>query len=108
MLLQLVDCLGKPRDTSTKRTAFLTLGTIIKPTLTIKMLFKSRIRVKEKVTTKKSEEDLLANLYTKSKTKTKFKVIAYRNNKLVIYNDSLKFARKGRLIPREEAVFCYI
>ncbi|TBU10176.1 hypothetical protein CWI38_1964p0010 [Hamiltosporidium tvaerminnensis] len=81
MLLQLLDCLEKHKDTSTRRAAIF----------------------------KKLEEAQLANLYNEIKNrKLHSKLYSARNNELVSVNDSSRWLKKGSVRPRDEAVFCYI
>ncbi|TBU05112.1 putative actin-like protein [Hamiltosporidium magnivora] len=84
LLLQLLDCLEKYKDTSTRRVAILKVenDNKIYPSL-IKNFIKIKYGLEEEVTKKKLEEAQLANLYNEIK-----------NRKL--YSKS-----------RDEAVFCY-
>ncbi|TBU20095.1 hypothetical protein CWI38_0134p0100, partial [Hamiltosporidium tvaerminnensis] len=82
MLLQLLDCLEKSKETSIRRAAILKYG------------------LEEKVRKKKLEEAQLPNLYNEIKNrKLHSKLYSARNNELV---------SKGSVRPRDEAVFCYI
>ncbi|TBU08174.1 hypothetical protein CWI38_2296p0010, partial [Hamiltosporidium tvaerminnensis] len=110
MLLQLLDCLEKHKDTSTRRAAILKVENNNKTHLSlIKNFLKIKYGLEEEVTKKKSEEAQLANLYNEIKNrKLHSKLYSARNNELVSVNDSSRWLKKGSVRPLDEAVFCYI
>ncbi|TBU10630.1 hypothetical protein CWI38_1638p0010, partial [Hamiltosporidium tvaerminnensis] len=97
MLSQLLDCLEKHKDTSTRRAAILKVENIYKTHLSlIKNFLKIKYGLEEEVTKKKLEEAQLAKLYNEiEKRKLHSKLYNARKNELNIR-------------PRNEAVFCYI
>ncbi|TBU12460.1 hypothetical protein CWI38_0748p0020 [Hamiltosporidium tvaerminnensis] len=110
MLLQLLDCLEKSKETSTRRAAILKVENNNKTHLSlIKNFLKIKYGLEEEVTKKKLEEAQLANLYNEIKNrKLHSKLYSARNNELVSVNDSSRWLKKGSVKPRDEAVFCYI
>ncbi|KAK1347549.1 hypothetical protein LUQ84_003084 [Hamiltosporidium tvaerminnensis] len=109
MLLQLLDCLEKYKDTSTRRVAILKVenDNKIYPSL-IKNFIKIKYGLEEEVTKKKLEEAQLANLYNEIENRKLYsKLYSARNNELVSVNDSSRWLKKGNIRSRDEAVFCY-
>ncbi|TBU13029.1 hypothetical protein CWI38_0554p0010 [Hamiltosporidium tvaerminnensis] len=110
MLLQLLDCLEKHKDTSTRRAAILKVGNNNKTHLSlIKNFLKIKYGLEEEVTKKKLEEAQLAKLYNEiEKRKLHSKLYNARKNELVSVSDSSRWLKRGNIRPRNGAVFCYI
>ncbi|TBU11070.1 reverse transcriptase, partial [Hamiltosporidium tvaerminnensis] len=110
MLLQLLDCLEKSKETSTRRAAILKVENDNKTHLAlIKDFLQVKYGMAEEVTKNKLDEAQLANLYNEiEKRKLHSKLYNARNNELVSVNDSSRWLKKGSVRPRDEAVFCYI
>ncbi|TBU13384.1 hypothetical protein CWI38_0449p0020 [Hamiltosporidium tvaerminnensis] len=79
MLLQLLDCLEKSKETSTRRAAILKVEN-----------------------NNKTHLSLIKN-FLKIKTGLEEELYIFRNNELVSVNDSLRWLKKGLVRPREEA-----
>ncbi|TBU20668.1 hypothetical protein CWI38_0037p0020 [Hamiltosporidium tvaerminnensis] len=96
-MLQLLDCLEKHKDTSTRRAAILKVENNNKTHLSpIKNFLKIKYGLEEEVTKKKLEEAQLANLYNEIKNrKLHSKLYNARNNELVSVNDSSRCLKKG-------------
>ncbi|TBU17601.1 hypothetical protein CWI38_0286p0040 [Hamiltosporidium tvaerminnensis] len=109
-LLQLLDCLEKSKETSTRRAAILKVENDNKTHLAlIKDFLQVKYGMAEEVTKNKLDEAQLANLYNEiEKRKLHSKLYNARNNELVSVNDSSRWLKKGSVRPRNEAVFCYI
>ncbi|TBU10851.1 reverse transcriptase [Hamiltosporidium tvaerminnensis] len=110
MLLQLLDCLEKRIEISTRRVAILKVGNNNKTHLAlIKDFLQVKYGMAEEVTKNKLDEAQLANLYNEiEKRKLHSKLYNVGNNELVSVNDSSRWLKKGSVRPRDEAVFCYI
>ncbi|TBU10839.1 hypothetical protein CWI38_1520p0010, partial [Hamiltosporidium tvaerminnensis] len=110
MLLQLLDCLEKNKEISTKRAAILKVENNNKTHLAlIKGFLKVKYRLVEEVTKKSLEEAQLAKLYNEiEKRKLHSKLYNARKNELVSVSDSSRWLKRGNIRPRNEAVFCYI
>ncbi|KAK1347840.1 hypothetical protein LUQ84_002821 [Hamiltosporidium tvaerminnensis] len=110
MLLQLLDCLEKHKDTSTRRAAIPKVVNNNKTHLSlIKNFLKIKYGLEEEVTIKKLEEAQHANLYNEIKNrKLHSKLYSARNNEPVSVNDSSRWLKKGSVRPRDEVLFCYI
>ncbi|TBU11092.1 hypothetical protein CWI38_1390p0010, partial [Hamiltosporidium tvaerminnensis] len=110
MLLQLLDCLEKSKEISTRRAAILKVENNNKTHLAlIKGFLKVKYRLVEEVTKKSLEEAQLAKLYNEiEKRKLHSKLYNARKNELVSVSDSSRWLKKGNIRPRNEAVFCYI
>ncbi|TBU11007.1 hypothetical protein CWI38_1433p0030, partial [Hamiltosporidium tvaerminnensis] len=102
MLLQLLDCLEKSKEISTRRAAILKVENNNKTHLA---LIKGFLKVKYRLV----EEAQLAKLYNEiEKRKLHSKLYNARKNELVSISDSSRWLKKGNIRPRNEAVFCYI
>ncbi|KAK1348514.1 hypothetical protein LUQ84_002118 [Hamiltosporidium tvaerminnensis] len=100
MLLQLLDCLEKSKEISTRRAAILKVENNNKTHLA---LIKSFLKVKYRLV----EEAQLAKLYNEiEKRKLYSKLYKARKNELVSVSDSSRWLKKGNIRPRNEAVFC--
>ncbi|TBU11402.1 hypothetical protein CWI38_1225p0010, partial [Hamiltosporidium tvaerminnensis] len=110
MLLQLLDCLEKSKEISTRRAAILKVENNNKTHLAlIKGFLKVKYRLVEEVTKKSLEEAQLAKLYNEiEKRKLHSKLYNARKNELVSVSDSSRWLKRGNIRPRNEAVFCYI
>ncbi|TBU15716.1 hypothetical protein CWI38_0308p0060 [Hamiltosporidium tvaerminnensis] len=110
MLLQLLDCLEKSKEISTRRAAILKVENNNKTHLAlIKGFLKLKYRLVEEVTKKSLEEAQLAKLYNEiEKRKLHSKLYNARKNELVSVSDSSRWLKKGNINPRNETVFCYI
>ncbi|TBU06893.1 hypothetical protein CWI38_2489p0020 [Hamiltosporidium tvaerminnensis] len=110
MLLQLLDCLEKSKEISTRRAAILNVENNNKTHLAlIKGFLKVKYRLVEEVTKKSLEEAQLAKLYNEiEKRKLHSKLYNARKNVLVSVSDSSRWLKRGNIRPRNEAVFCYI
>ncbi|TBU19116.1 hypothetical protein CWI38_0219p0010, partial [Hamiltosporidium tvaerminnensis] len=110
MLLQLLDCLEKSKEISTRRAAILKVENNNKTHLAlIKGFLKVKYRLAEEVTKKSLEEAQLAKLYNEiEKRKLHSKLYNARKNELVSVSDSSRWLKRGNIRPRNEAVFCYI
>ncbi|TBU11235.1 hypothetical protein CWI38_1310p0010, partial [Hamiltosporidium tvaerminnensis] len=110
MLLQLLDCLEKSKEISTRRAAILKVENNNKTHLAlIKGFLKLKYRLVEEVTKKILEEAQLAKLYNEiEKRKLHSKLYNARKNELVSVSDSSRWLKRGNIRPRNEAVFCYI
>ncbi|TBU13641.1 hypothetical protein CWI38_0373p0010 [Hamiltosporidium tvaerminnensis] len=110
MLLQLLDCLEKSKEISTRRAAILKVENNNKTHLAlIKGFLKVKYRLVEEVTKKSLEEAQLAKLYNEiEKRKLHYKLYNARKNELVSVSDSSRWLKRGNIRPRNEAVFCYI
>ncbi|KAK1349735.1 hypothetical protein LUQ84_001383 [Hamiltosporidium tvaerminnensis] len=110
MLLQLLDCLEKSKEISTRRAATLKVENNNKTHLAlIKGFLKVKYRLVEEVTKKNLEEAQLAKLYNEiEKRKLHSKLYNARKNELVSVSDSSRWLKRGNIRPRNEAVFCYI
>ncbi|TBU10428.1 hypothetical protein CWI38_1768p0020, partial [Hamiltosporidium tvaerminnensis] len=110
MLLQLLDCLEKSKETSTRRAAILKVENDNKTHLAlIKDFLQVKYGMAEKVTKNKLDEAQLANLYNEiEKRKLHSKLYNARNNELVGVNYSSRCLKKGSVRPRDETVFFYI
>ncbi|TBU12064.1 hypothetical protein CWI38_0914p0040 [Hamiltosporidium tvaerminnensis] len=110
MLLQLLDCLEKSKEISTRRAAILKVENNNKTHLAlIKGFLKVKYRLVEEVTKKSLEEAQLAKLYNEiEKRKLHSKLYKARKNELVSVSDSSRWLKKENIRPRDEAVFCYI
>ncbi|TBU07286.1 hypothetical protein CWI38_2422p0010, partial [Hamiltosporidium tvaerminnensis] len=110
MLLQLLDCLEKSKEISTRRAAILKVENNNKTHLAlIKGFLKVKYRLVEEVTKKSLEEAQLAKLYNEiEKRKLHSKLYNARNNELECVSDSSRWLKRGNIRPRNEAVFCYI
>ncbi|TBU11924.1 hypothetical protein CWI38_0978p0020, partial [Hamiltosporidium tvaerminnensis] len=110
MLLQLLDCLEKSKEISTRRAAILKVENNNKSHLAlIKGFLKVKYRLVEEVTKKSLEEAQLAKLYNEiEKRKLHSKLYNARKNELVSVSDSSRWLKRGNIRPRNEAVFCYI
>ncbi|KAK1350444.1 hypothetical protein LUQ84_000679 [Hamiltosporidium tvaerminnensis] len=110
MLLQLLDCLEKSKEISTRRAAILKVENNNKTHLAlIKGFLKVKYRLVEEVTKKRLEEAQLAKLYNEiEKRKLHIKLYNARKNELVSVSDSSRWLKRGNIRPRNEAVFCYI
>ncbi|TBU13435.1 reverse transcriptase [Hamiltosporidium tvaerminnensis] len=99
MLLQLLDCLEKSKEISTRRAAILKVENNNKTHLA---LIKGFLK-------KSLEEAQLAKLYNEiEKRKLHSKLYNARKNELVSVSDSSRWLKKGNIRPRNQAVFCYI
>ncbi|TBU01899.1 hypothetical protein CWI36_1236p0010, partial [Hamiltosporidium magnivora] len=87
MLFQLLDCLEKHKDTSTRRAAILRVENIYKTHLSlIKNFLKIKYGLEEEVTKKKLEEAQLAKLYNEiEKRKLHSKLYNARKNELNVF-----------------------
>ncbi|TBU10503.1 hypothetical protein CWI38_1715p0040, partial [Hamiltosporidium tvaerminnensis] len=110
MLLQLLDCLEKSKEISTRRAAILKVENNNKTHLAlIKGFLKVKYRLVEEVTKKSLEEAQLAKLYNEiEKRKLHSKLYNARKNELVSVSDSSRWLKRGNIRPRDEAMFCYI
>ncbi|TBU05220.1 structural maintenance of chromosomes protein 5, partial [Hamiltosporidium magnivora] len=110
MLLQLLDCLEKSKEISTRRAAILKVENNNKTHLAlIKGFLKVKYRWVEEVTKKSLEEAQLAKLYNEiEKRKLHSKLYNARKNELVSVSDSSRWLKRGNIRSRNEAVFCYI
>ncbi|KAK1349673.1 hypothetical protein LUQ84_001325 [Hamiltosporidium tvaerminnensis] len=110
MLLQLLDCLEKSKEISTRRAAILKVENNNKTHLAlIKGFLKVKYRLVEEVTKKSLEEAQLAKLYNEiEKRKLHSKLYNARKNELVSVIDSSIWLKRGNIRPRDEVVFCYI
>ncbi|TBT99465.1 hypothetical protein CWI37_1334p0010, partial [Hamiltosporidium tvaerminnensis] len=110
MLLQLLDCLEKSKEISTRRAAILKVENNNKTHLAlIKGFLKVKYRLVEEITKKSLEEAQLAKLYNEiEKRKLHSKLYNARKNELVSVSDSSRWLKRGNIRPRNEAVFCYI
>ncbi|KAK1349313.1 hypothetical protein LUQ84_001492 [Hamiltosporidium tvaerminnensis] len=110
MLLQLLDCLKKSKEISTRRAAIFKVENKNKTHLAlIKGFLKVKYRLVEKVTRKKLEDDQLAKLYNEiEKRKLHSKLYNARKNELVSVSDSSRWLKRGNIRAQNEAVFCYI
>ncbi|TBU11702.1 hypothetical protein CWI38_1075p0020 [Hamiltosporidium tvaerminnensis] len=110
MLLQLLDCLEKSKEISTRRAAILKVENNNKTHLAlIKGFLKVKYRLVEKVIKKSLKEAQLAKLYNEiEKRKLNSKLYNARKNELVSVSDSSRWLKRGNIRPRNEAVFCYI
>ncbi|KAK1347437.1 hypothetical protein LUQ84_003201 [Hamiltosporidium tvaerminnensis] len=110
MLLELLDCLEKSKEISTRRAAILKVENNNKSYLAlIKSFLKVKYRLLEEVTKKSLEEAQLAKLYNEiEKRKLHSKLYNARKNELVSVSDSSRWLKRGNIRPRNEAVFCYI
>ncbi|KAK1349054.1 hypothetical protein LUQ84_001735 [Hamiltosporidium tvaerminnensis] len=110
MLLQLLDCLEKSKEISTRRAAITKVENNNKTHLAlINGFLKVKYRLIEEVTKKSLEEAQLAKLYNEiEKRKLHSKLYSARKNELVSVSDSSGWLKKGNIRPRNEAVFCYI
>ncbi|TBU01303.1 hypothetical protein CWI37_0746p0010, partial [Hamiltosporidium tvaerminnensis] len=104
MLLQLLDCLEKSKETSTRRAAILKVENDNKTHLAlIKDFLQVKYGMAEEVTKNKLDEAQLANLYNEiEKRKLHSKLYNARNNELVSVNDSSRWLKKGSVRPRDE------
>ncbi|KAK1350924.1 hypothetical protein LUQ84_000199 [Hamiltosporidium tvaerminnensis] len=110
MLLQLLDCLEKSKEISTRRAAILKVENNNKSHLAlIKGFLKVKYRLVEEVTKKSLEEAQLAKLYNEiEKRKLHSKLYNARKNELVSVSDSSRWLKRGNIRPQNESVFCYI
>ncbi|TBU10606.1 hypothetical protein CWI38_1652p0010 [Hamiltosporidium tvaerminnensis] len=110
MLLQLLDCLEKSKEISTRRAAILKVENNNKSHLAlIKGFLKVKYRLVEEVTKKSLDEAQLAKLYNEiEKRKLHSKLYNARKNELVSVSDSSRWLKRGNIRPRNKAVFCYI
>ncbi|TBU11757.1 reverse transcriptase, partial [Hamiltosporidium tvaerminnensis] len=101
MLLQLLDCLEKHKDTSTRRAAILKVENNNKTHLSlIKNFLKIKYGLEEEVTKNKLKEAQLANLYNEIKNrKLHSKLYSAKNNQLVSVNDPSGWLKKGSVRP---------
>ncbi|TBU01965.1 hypothetical protein CWI39_1265p0010, partial [Hamiltosporidium magnivora] len=97
MLLQLLDCLEKSKETSTRRAAILKVENDNKiHHALIKDFLQVKYGMAEEVTKNKLDEAQLANLYNEiEKRKLHSKLYNARNNELVSVNDSSRWLKKG-------------
>ncbi|TBT96513.1 hypothetical protein CWI39_3745p0010, partial [Hamiltosporidium magnivora] len=95
MLLQLLDCLEKSKEISTRRAAILKVENNNKTYLAlIKGFLKIKYRLVEEVTKKSLEEAQLAKLYNEiEKRKHHIKLYNARKNELVSVSDSLRWLK---------------
>ncbi|TBU13251.1 hypothetical protein CWI38_0488p0010, partial [Hamiltosporidium tvaerminnensis] len=107
MLLQLLDCLEKHKDTSTRRAAILKVENNNKTHLSlIKNFLKIKYGLEEEVTKNKLKEAQLANLYNEIKNrKLHSKLYSAKNNQLVSVNDPSGWLKKGSVRPHNKAVY---
>ncbi|TBU13199.1 reverse transcriptase [Hamiltosporidium tvaerminnensis] len=105
MLLQLLDCLEKSKEISTRRAAILKVENNNKIHLAlIKGFLKVKYRLVEEVTKKSLEEAQLAKLYNEiEKRKLHSKLYNARKNELVSVSDSSRWLKKGNIRPCNEA-----
>ncbi|TBU12077.1 hypothetical protein CWI38_0909p0030, partial [Hamiltosporidium tvaerminnensis] len=110
MLLQLLDCLEKSKEISTRRAAILKVeNNNITHLSLIKGFLKVKYSLVEEVTKKSLEEAQLAKLYNEiEKRKLHSKLYNARKNELVSVSDSSRWLKRGNIRPRNKAVFCYI
>ncbi|TBU12814.1 reverse transcriptase [Hamiltosporidium tvaerminnensis] len=110
MLLQLLECLKKSKEISTRRAAILKVENNNKTHLAlIKGFLKVKYRLVEEVTKKSLEEAQLAKLYNEiEKRKLHSKLYNARKNELVSVSDYSRWRNKRNIRPRNEAMFCYI
>ncbi|TBU12971.1 hypothetical protein CWI38_0569p0030 [Hamiltosporidium tvaerminnensis] len=101
MLLQLLDCLEKSKEILTRRSAILKVENTNKTHLPlIKGIIKVKYKLEESVTKRNLEEAQLAKLYNEIERKITFK--------LVNIIAPSKWLKKGKIMPHNESVFCYI
>ncbi|TBU11605.1 hypothetical protein CWI38_1120p0010, partial [Hamiltosporidium tvaerminnensis] len=110
MLLQLLDCLEKSKEISTRRAAILKVENNNKTHLAlIKGFLKVKYRLVEEVTKKSFEEAQLGKLYNEvEKRKLYSKLYNARKNQLASVSDSSRWLKRGNIRPRNEALFSYI
>ncbi|TBU11951.1 hypothetical protein CWI38_0965p0010, partial [Hamiltosporidium tvaerminnensis] len=105
MLLQLLDCLEKSKEISTRRAAILMVENNNKTHLTlIKGFLKVKYRLVEEVTYKSLEEAQLTKLHNEiEKRKLHLKLYNARKNDPLSVSDSSIWLNKGNIRPHNEA-----